>query len=177
MTVCRTIKKIENVLIKSKQFHLLGKKALQPSDAVIEIVLIDATEQPVERPHLPWRAVPGKKDNAGITAAKEPSHKKAQLVADFNTEKILATDFCIDSEHDFQLFKNSRCTISPETCLLADSGYQELLALHPNSQTPVKKSKLHPLSQEQKASNRKLSRKRILIENLSHFECTLPQPP
>jgi len=41
-----------------------------------------------------------------------------------------------------------------------------VLAFHPNSQTPVKKSKLHPLSQEQKASNRELSRKRILIENI-----------
>jgi transposase len=41
-----------------------------------------------------------------------------------------------------------------------------MLALHPNSLTPVKKSKLHPLSLEQKASNRKLSRKRILIENI-----------
>lgn len=60
-TVCRTIKKIENVLIQSKQFHLPGKKALQASDAIIEIVLVDATEQPIERP---------KKDNAGITAAK-----------------------------------------------------------------------------------------------------------
>jgi hypothetical protein len=60
-TVCRTIKKIEDVLIKSKQFHLPGKKALQPSDTLIEIVLVDATEQPIERP---------KKDNAGITAAK-----------------------------------------------------------------------------------------------------------
>jgi len=41
-----------------------------------------------------------------------------------------------------------------------------LLAVHPNSQTPVKKSKLHPLSKEQKASNRALSQKRILIENI-----------
>jgi transposase len=41
-----------------------------------------------------------------------------------------------------------------------------MLALHPISQTPAKKSKLHPLSQEQKASNRVLSRKRILIENI-----------
>ena len=60
-TVCRTIKKVENVLIQSKQFHLPGKKALQPSETVIEIVLVDATEQPIERP---------KKDNAGITVAK-----------------------------------------------------------------------------------------------------------
>jgi len=87
-------------------------------------------------------------------------------MADLNTEKILATDFCDGREHDFQLFKHSRCAIAPETCLLADSGYQGVLAFHPNSQTPVKKSKLHPLSQDQKASNRELSRKRILIENI-----------
>ena len=87
-------------------------------------------------------------------------------MADLNTEKILATDFGDGREHDFQLVKNSRGAISPETCLLADSGYPGLLALHPNSQTPVKKSKLHPVSQEQKASNRGLSRKRILIENI-----------
>jgi len=50
--------------------------------------------------------------------------------------------------------------------ILADSGYQGLAQLHPNSQTPAKKSKLHPLSKEQKASNRLLSQKRILIENI-----------
>ena len=60
-TVCRTIRKIENVLIKSKQFHLPGKKVLRPSETVIEIVLVDATEQPIERPQ---------KNNAGITVAK-----------------------------------------------------------------------------------------------------------
>lgn len=87
-------------------------------------------------------------------------------MADLNTEKILATDFCEGREHDFQLFKHSRYAIASETCLLADSGYQGVLAFHPNSHTPVKKSKLHPLSQEQKASNRDLSRKRILIENI-----------
>ena len=60
-TVCRTIQKVEDVLIKSKQFHLPGKRVLQSSDTVIEIVLLDVTEQPVERP---------KKDNADTTAAK-----------------------------------------------------------------------------------------------------------
>jgi DNA-directed RNA polymerase specialized sigma subunit len=46
-TVCRTIKKVEDVLIQSKQFHLPGKKALQSSDTLTEIVLVDATEQPI----------------------------------------------------------------------------------------------------------------------------------
>ena len=59
--VCRTIQKIEDALINSGQFTLPGKKALQPSDTVIEIIVVDATEQPIERP---------KKSNADITAAK-----------------------------------------------------------------------------------------------------------
>jgi transposase len=88
------------------------------------------------------------------------------LIANLKTEEILATDFCCGSQHDFRLFKNSCSTISPSTCVLADSGYQGLAQLHPNSQTPAKKSKLRPLSKEQKAANRVLSRKRILIENI-----------
>jgi hypothetical protein len=48
--VCRTINKIENALIQSGQFTLPGKKKLQESDMVIEIILVDATEQPIERP-------------------------------------------------------------------------------------------------------------------------------
>ena len=87
-------------------------------------------------------------------------------MAYLNTERILATDFCNGSEHDFQLFKNSRCTLAQEICLVADAGYQGLAALHANSQTPAKKSKFHQLSREQKSSNRALSQKRILIENI-----------
>ena len=49
-TVCRTVQKIEKVLIQSQQFHLPGKKAFHPSDTAIEVVLVDATEQPIERP-------------------------------------------------------------------------------------------------------------------------------
>jgi len=66
-TVCRTIRKVEHVLIQSKQFHLPGKKALRPSDTIFEIVLVDATEQPIERP---------KKDKSGITAVKRSDTPK-----------------------------------------------------------------------------------------------------
>ena len=44
------IKWIENVLIQSKEFRLPGKKALLKSDCEIEVILIDATESPIERP-------------------------------------------------------------------------------------------------------------------------------
>jgi len=51
--------------------------------------------------------------------------------------------------------------------LLADSGYQGLLALHANSRIPYKKSKNHPLTVEQKLFNRELSKERIVIENIN----------
>jgi hypothetical protein len=51
--------------------------------------------------------------------------------------------------------------------LLADSGYQGLLTLHKNSRIPYKKSKLHPLTKEQKSLNRNLAKERIVIENIN----------
>ena len=66
-TVCRTIQKVENALVCSGKFRLPGKKALQPSDTVFEVVLVDVSEQPIERP---------KKAKNGITAAKRSGTRK-----------------------------------------------------------------------------------------------------
>ena len=60
-TVCRTIWKVENALVRSGKFRLPGKKALQASDTIFEVVLVDVSEQPIERP---------KKTKNDITAAK-----------------------------------------------------------------------------------------------------------
>jgi len=50
-SVCyRNIRWIEDALIKSGAFRLPGKKALLTSDVGYEVVLVDATETPVERP-------------------------------------------------------------------------------------------------------------------------------
>ena len=49
---------------------------------------------------------------------------------------------------------------------LADSGYQGLDKKHKNSLTPKKKSKKHPLTDEDKAKNRAISRQRIGCEHI-----------
>ena len=46
----QNIKWIEEVLIKDGTFSLPGKKELLKSDVKYEVILIDATETPVERP-------------------------------------------------------------------------------------------------------------------------------
>ena len=49
--------------------------------------------------------------------------------------------------------------------LLADSGYQGIIEFHANSKTPIKKRKNKELTPKEKAYNRDLSRRRIVIEN------------
>ena len=46
----RNCRWIEDALIKSKAFSLPGKKVLLKSDVEFEVILIDATESPIERP-------------------------------------------------------------------------------------------------------------------------------
>ena len=66
-TVCRTIQKVENALVCSGKFRLPGKKVLQASNTVFEVVLVDVSEQPIERP---------KKVKNGITVAKRGATPK-----------------------------------------------------------------------------------------------------
>ncbi len=61
-TVHRTIGKIERALMASGQFRLPGKKALLAPEMQWQVVLVDATETPLERPQ---------KNKGGTTAARK----------------------------------------------------------------------------------------------------------
>ena len=60
-TVRDTIAWVENTLVKDEKFKLPGKKALLDEDGGIEIILVDVTECPIERP---------KKNSGNTTPAK-----------------------------------------------------------------------------------------------------------
>jgi hypothetical protein len=60
-SVWRTIRRVEDVLTKSKAFTLPGKKKLQLADHEIEFIVVDVAETPIERP---------KKSRKPTTAAK-----------------------------------------------------------------------------------------------------------
>ena len=49
-TVCRTVKKIESALLKDERFHLPGKKALRAGEVEWSVLVVDASEQRIERP-------------------------------------------------------------------------------------------------------------------------------
>jgi hypothetical protein len=66
-SIFRIIKWVENTLIKDGTFSLPGRKALLKSDTQYEVVLIDATESPIERP---------KKSKNITTVARKSGHPK-----------------------------------------------------------------------------------------------------
>src|SRR5215213_4026753 len=59
--VCRVIRRVEDILTKSRAFKLPGKKVLQASDHLIEFGAVDVAETPIELP---------KKSKKPTTAAK-----------------------------------------------------------------------------------------------------------
>jgi hypothetical protein len=69
--------------------------------------------------------------------------------------------------HDFKLFKQSRLPIKKETKVSVDNGYLGIHSLHANSELPKKKSKLHPLTKEEKIENKAKASARIAVEHVN----------
>ncbi len=68
-------------------------------------------------------------------------------------------------KHDFRLFKESKTCFHPQLNVKADSGYQGIAKIHPQSEVPYKRSKKKPLTREQKLYNRSVSSERVLVEH------------
>jgi hypothetical protein len=69
-SVCRTIRRVEDILTKSRAFRLPGKKKLQPADHQIAFVVVDVAETPVERPK--------KRSNATTAARRSGTRSRAR---------------------------------------------------------------------------------------------------
>ncbi len=130
-TVCRIVKKVENILIKSRKFSLPGKKKLLDSALDEKLILMDVMESPIERP---------KKHQKRFYSGKQKEHTlKTQLIIDQKSLKIICLKHGKGKTHDFKLFKNSGIKFSELLKLIADKGYQGIAKIHRLSETPIKK--------------------------------------
>jgi len=102
-TVCRTINKVEDALVRPGEFRLPGKKVLQPSGTIIHVVLVDVSEQPIERP---------KKAKTTLQRQKKRHTQKAQVIIHQKTMQIIATAFANSNTHDFRMFKESKSVMT-----------------------------------------------------------------
>ena len=90
-------------------------------------------------------------------------------MVDKKTRKVICTAFGKGKQHDFRLFKESKTHIHPKTLAELDTGYVGIKKFHSNSVLPKKKTKKNPLSDEDKANNRKISSERVTNEHAIGF--------
>lgn len=67
--------------------------------------------------------------------------------------------FSIGKVHDFKIYKDKNFEISKDIKILTDSGFQGIQKEHENSVIPHKKTKLKPLTVEQKRDNKQQASK------------------
>lgn len=85
---------------------------------------------------------------------------------DKKTKKIICTNFANGKRHDFRVYKESNVRFKKETTAVTDTGYQGLQKIHENTSMPKKRSKKHPLTNDDKQRNRELSSMRVLNEHI-----------
>ncbi|MCC5633830.1 IS5 family transposase [Nostoc sphaeroides CHAB 2801] len=157
--VCRLVFKIENILIKSRKFRLPGKKELWKMSSQEDLILMDVTESPIEKPQ---------KGQKRYFSGKQGEHTlKTQVVIRQKSSQIICLEHGLGRIHDFSLFKNSRIKFGKLLKVIADKGYQGIAKIHQLSETPIKKPKGKKLTKEQKQSNRELNRLRIVVEHVN----------
>ncbi|MDS3117492.1 IS5 family transposase [Streptococcus pneumoniae] len=118
-----------------------------------DTVMIDAT------------SIALKKELANDSGKKKFHAMKAQAIVT-SQGRIISLDITVNYCHDMKLFKMSRRNIGQAGKILADSGYQGLMKIYPQAQTPRKSSKLKPLTVEDKTYNHALSKERSKVENI-----------
>lgn len=159
-TVCRLVRKIENILIKSRNFSLSGKKKLLDSSRSENLIVMDVMESPIEKPRL---------DQKRFYSGKQGEHTlKTQVIIEQKSQKIICLGHEKGRTHDFRLFKNSEVRFGKLLQVIADKGYQGIAKIHQLSETPIKKPKGGKLTLAQKKSNRRLNRLRIVVEHVNH---------
>lgn len=158
-TVCRIVHWVEDHLMGSGRFRLPGKKELVKGFARPDVVVIDVTETPIERP---------KRRQRTFYSGKKKRHTlKCQVLIDQQSGKVICLFFGKGTQHDFKLFQASGIHVHPDTQSLQDKGYQGIQKLHSNSRLPIKKPKNGSLTSTQKAENRQLASERIGIEHVN----------
>ncbi|SUN90940.1 transposase [Streptococcus pneumoniae] len=112
-----------------------------------------------------YKSIALKKELANHSGKKKFHAMKAQAIVT-SQGRIVSLDITVNYCHDMKLFKMSRRNIGQAGKILADSGYQGLMKIYPQAQTPRKSSKLKPLTVEDKACNHALSKERSKVENI-----------
>lgn len=160
-SICRTLKRIEPLARR-----ILGvKKTIKVSEAEAQRLILDCTEQAVQRPSKKQRCwYSGKKKRhtikSEIAVARKRKKRKIVAVSGGHTGRT----------HDVMIRRRGP-PLPKGARALGDSAYQGHHEDGVIFTLPQKKSKNKPLTKQQREHNKQLSRQRVGVENtIAHLK-------
>lgn len=151
--VCRIIQKLEPILASVMAIP----RCKNLSKKEVEDLIVDATEQPIERP---------KKGQKRYYSGKKKRHTlKTEIRVNLKGRIVHVSKTHPGKVHDFTVFKKEP-PLPKKSRAHVDSGYQGIDKVHPNSDFPYKATKKKPLDAEEKEYNKGLSKVRVIVENI-----------
>jgi len=150
--ICRALQRIEKLAAR-----VLGvKRAIRVSQEEAEALIIDATEQPIQRP--------SRKQRCWYSGKKKRHTIKTEIIVTARGKIACASRPVPGRVSDITVRR--RGTPLPKgSRAYADSGYQGLQDDHSDTDIPYKKSKKRPLTKDERAYNHALSRFRVRVEH------------
>lgn len=151
-TICRSLRRIEKLAGRS-----LGiKRKISVSEKDAQALLIDATEQPVQRPQ--------RKQKMWYSGKKKRHSIKNEIVTTENGKIVSVSKSVPGTVHDI-IIRRRGPPLPENAHAYADSGYQGYQVDHPAIDIPYKKPKKGTLSKEEKEYNHALSCFRVRVEH------------
>ena len=140
----------------AKKIKIKKDRTLTP-DKILEL-LVDATEQPIQRPQE------AKKRKESYSGKKKMITIKTEIVMESSGEIVSVSRSHGGRIHDFRIRKQEKF-LPKSSIKYADSGYQGLQKLQNNVILPYKKYRKKGLTVDEKEHNKQLSSFRIKVEH------------
>jgi hypothetical protein len=161
----------------------LGRKLVLPERKISSIeeflakfpqakdVFGDGTERKIQRPKSK------KKQNKTYSGKKKLHARKQIVLADEHKRILVLTPTKSGRRHDKKLADKSGLFthLPPSVSLWLDTGFVGVQKDHPNTLIPKKKTKGHPLTEEDKQNNKLISSFRVVVEHaiggMKRYQC------
>jgi len=151
-TVSRSLRRIEGLAAR-----VLGvKRAIRIAREEAEALIIDCTEQPIQRPR--------RKQRCWYSGKKKRHTIKSEITITAQGRITGVSKPAPGRVHDLEIRRRGP-PLPRHAHVYADSGYQGLQDDHCGVEIPYKKTKTRPLTKDERAYNHALSRFRVRVEH------------
>lgn len=150
--ISRSLRRIERLAV-----GVLGvTRQIKVSREEAEALIIDCTEQPIQRPQ--------RKQRCWYSGKKKRHTIKTEIIVTAQGRIVSVSPPAPGRVSDITIRRRGR-PLPKGARLYADSGYQGLQDEHPDTDIPYKKTKKHKLTKDERTYNHALSRFRVRVEH------------